>query len=46
MKLTIQSKKPIGNGIITSFNKEQCLERLDKGKEAAIAVINVLKKVI
>ena len=43
MQISINEKKPIGNGIITSFNKEQCLERLDKGKEAAIAVIKVLK---
>ena len=43
MQISINEKKPIGNAIITSFNKEQCFERLDKGKEAAIAVINVLK---
>ena len=43
MQISINEKKPIGNAIITSFNKEQCFERLDKGKEAAIAVIKVLK---
>jgi len=43
IQISINEKKPIGNAIITSFNKEQCFERLDKGKEAAIAVIKVLK---
>ena len=43
MKISIEEKKPIGNGIITAFNKKQCLERLDKGKEAALAVIKILK---
>ena len=43
MQISINEKKPIGNGIITCFNKDQGLKRLDKGKEAAIAVIKVLK---
>ena len=43
MQISINEKKPIGNGIITSFNKDQCLQRLDRGKEAATAVIKVLK---
>ncbi len=43
MKLSIDHKKPIGNGIITSLNKEQAEKRsIKKGGEAAKAVISVL----
>ena len=42
MKLTIQSKKPIGNGIITCLNMKQALARTKKGAEAANAVLSVL----
>ena len=43
MKLSIDYKKPIGNGIITSFNKLQAAYRSKKkGSEAANAVIKVL----
>lgn len=45
MKLSIASKKPIGNGILTCSNKEQALARLNKGEEAAEAVKQVLKNV-
>ena len=43
MQLSITQKKPIGNSIITAFNKEQALNRFDRGKEAAIAVLEILK---
>ena len=55
INLSIMTKKPIGNGIITSLNKNQALERkggdtssvtkLKKGKgiEAARAVLTVFK---
>ena len=43
MELSISEKKPIGNSIITSFNRDQALKRFDKGKEAAKAVLEVLK---
>ena len=48
MNLSIQYKKPIGNGIITCLNKKQALERADptkkdKGGEAAKAVLAVLE---
>ena len=43
MNLSINYKKPIGNSIITLFNKKQALKRFDRGKEAARAVIEVLK---
>ncbi len=43
LNLSIKSKKPIGNGLITSYNKKQALQRLNNGKEAAQAVIEVLK---
>ena len=42
MKLSIDNKKPIGNGIITCFNKEQAESRKGKGSEAAKAVLSVL----
>ena len=43
MNLSIDYKKPIGNGIITSLNKLQAAYRSKKkGSEAANAVIKVL----
>ena len=43
MKLSIEHKKPIGNGIITCLNKKQAIVRSKtKGKEAAKAVVEVL----
>ena len=43
MQLSINSKKPIGNGIITTLNKKQAEFRsLTKGQEAAEAVLSVL----
>ena len=43
MQLSINSKKPIGNGIITTLNKKQAeLRSLTKGQEAADAVLSVL----
>ncbi len=42
INLSINSKKPIGNGILTCFNSKQALVRSDKGYEAAIAVLDVL----
>ena len=44
MNLSVDSKKPIGNGIITCLNKKQALARSKKGREAAQAVISVLSK--
>ena len=44
MKLSIDSKKPIGNGIITCLNVDQATVRSKtKGNEAVMAVIEVLK---
>ena len=43
MELSVTQKKPIGNSIITSFNRDQALKRFDKGKEAAKAVLEVIK---
>ena len=43
MQLSINSKKPIGNGVITTLNRKQAESRsLTKGKEAAAAVLSVL----
>ncbi len=43
MDLSITSKKPIGNGIITCLNMSQAKARKIKGAEAAKAVISILK---
>ena len=42
MNLSVDSKKPIGNGIITCLNMDQAKARSQKGKEAVQAVISVL----
>ena len=44
MKLSIEYKKPIGNGIITCLNMRQAIARKKKGREAAQAVISVLSQ--
>ena len=44
MSLSIDSKKPIGNGIITCLNMKQAKARGRKGGEAAKAVISVLSQ--
>ena len=44
MKLSINSKKPIGNGIITCLNMKQAKARKKKGAEAANAVSSVLSQ--
>ena len=51
MNLSIKSKKPIGNGILTCDNKKQAViranpDKKDKGgdaAEAAISVFNIIK---
>ena len=44
MDLSINYKKPIGNGIITCLNMRQANARKKKGAEAAQAVISVLSQ--
>ena len=44
MKLSVDSKKPIGNCIITCLNKKQAEDRIYKAKSAAKAVISVLEQ--
>tara|TARA_Y100001970_G_C13684592_1_gene579352 strand:- start:117 stop:509 length:393 start_codon:yes stop_codon:yes gene_type:complete len=44
MNLSVGSKKPIGNGIVTCLNMKQAKARVKKGKEAAQAVISILKQ--
>jgi len=44
MKLSIDSKKPIGNGIITCLNKKQAIARKKKCAEAANAVLSILSQ--
>ena len=44
MTLSITSKKPIGNGVITCLNKKQANARGKKGAEAAEAIISVLNQ--
>ena len=44
MDLSVMSKKPIGNGIITCLNMSQAKARKKKGLEAAKAVVSVLSQ--
>ena len=44
MTLSITSKKPVGNGVITCLNKKQAIVRGRKGSEAADAVLSVLSQ--
>ena len=44
MDISVDSKKPIGNGIITCLNMSQAKARGKKGKEAAQAVISILSQ--
>ena len=44
MRLSIENKKPIGNGIITCLNMRQAIVRKKKGSEAAQAVLSVLSQ--
>ena len=42
MNISVESKKPVGNGIITCLNKSQAIARCKKGREAANAVKTIL----
>ena len=44
MNLSIDTKKPIGNGIITCLNMKQAKARKKKGAEAANAVLSILSQ--
>ena len=44
MKLSIESKKPIGNGIITCLNMKQAIARKKKGAEATNAILSILSQ--
>jgi len=44
MNLSINSKKPIGNGILTCLNMKQAKARMKKGAEAAKAIISILSQ--
>ena len=44
MNMSVESKKPIGNGIITCLNMAQAKARKGKGAEAAKAVVSVLSQ--
>ena len=44
MNLSIDFKKPIGNGIITCLNMRQAKSRKTKGSEAAKAILSVLSQ--
>ena len=44
MNLSISSKKPVGNGIITCLNIKQAKARKHKGSEAAKAILSILSQ--
>ena len=44
MNMSVDQKKPVGNGIITCLNMKQAKERKKKGAEAANAIISILSQ--
>ena len=44
MNISIESKKPVGNCILTCFNYKQAISRKNKGEEAAFALNSILYK--
>ena len=44
MNISIESKKPVANCILTCFNYKQAEARKDKGKEAALAINIILSQ--
>ena len=44
MDISVNTKKPVGNGIITCLNMKQAKARKRKGAEAAKAVISILSQ--
>ena len=44
MEISINNKKPVGNGIITCLNFNQAVKRKFKGKEAAEAILSILSQ--
>ena len=44
MDISIESKKPVSNCILTCFNYKQAVARKDKGKEAALAINSILSQ--
>ena len=44
MDLSINYKKPIGNGVITCLNQRQAKVRKEKGKEAVKAIFSILSQ--
>jgi len=44
MNISVESKKPVGNGIITCLNMTQAKARKKKGAEAAEAVVSILSQ--
>ena len=44
MDISVNNKKPVGNGIITCLNMKQAKARKRKGAEAAKAVISILSQ--
>ena len=44
MDISIESKKPVSNCILTCFNHKQAVARKEKGKEAALAINSILSQ--
>ena len=44
MHLAVDSKKPIGNGILTCLNIKQARARIKKGSEASNAVVSIINQ--
>ena len=44
MRISVNSKKPVGNGIITCLNMKQAVARKKKGAEADKAALSILSQ--
>ena len=42
INLSISSKKPIGNGILTCYDSQQAIKRSNKGAEAALGALEMV----
>ena len=44
MNISVDYKKPVGNGIITCLNMKQAIARKKKGREAAEAILSIISQ--
>ena len=44
MNISVDYKKPVGNGIITCLNMKEAIARKKKGREAAEAILSIISQ--